>query len=658
MELQPQIICVSHLLIFEKFKTVLYEILRPFVLVGHKIAFKFDQIKNSIKDKFHRWYYNFYQNKYTNFMLHLKKKMRLVALLEILVVLTFLILGFFFNSVPTVKTGRFISLMVTGGTIGFDFAFYYFLKWFVRHYHFYYGDENNHEMDREYTKQYVINYAPRIAKTHGDTGKGKDETNAGLATMFVEGFKEDIAKQKSKIKEICYIFDWEKVDLVVSENVDLFFSSSTKVTKQNFMDLCADYGYFIKFVYRYRININQFIDDCKALKNNVLYQADYIYDEGGLNKKHFLNMLYDYVMLSVREYENRFIFSNQPFIEDMDLQQTAAHFSLNYEITRKQKDRKFNEKNELGQPIEVEYTEKVQFPFKDYLGFLETEVGTWYVNLDKKLTAMLLDLGIRDFKAFNRHMFPHFFWLQCDQDPYRVSKLFRELDHYYIYPDTRIVYAGGEGVNFFIKKKLEYLTSKLEKIYKRYSKYQNRETRYDRKIRRYNRYWIASSNIKYKNKMNDLKESRKVFNIDKETKQLRVDIYNLFQEMTLNIYNHSYIEKIITIGKEAVRCNGEHVYTPKDIIENPDIIKSTYSVKVTFRLSDCWRYNTHCMQNIGNNRAEESELTLMDASTWSLDLNIKPDDIIKLAYVQGAALTGIPVDDIIKTRYKRKNATF
>ncbi|MCM1197006.1 MAG: hypothetical protein NC310_08080 [Roseburia sp.] len=657
MKFEPQILCVSHTIIYEKCKTFIAKFLKPFRIIGHKLAIIFDICKTKIKDKFHRWYYEFYQKKYPAFKRKMRKWMSIIAIIEILFTIALFVSCIFSNN-EFVLLGRWFSLEITAGTIGFEFGFYFLFVFFMKHYHFLYGDESNHEIDREYTKQYVVAYAPRIGKTHGDTGKGKDETNAGLSTMFIEGFKEDIAKRKAEIKKICYIFNFEKVDSILPEYLDMFYSSNEKVTKENFMRLCSLYGYFIKLVYRYKIDIKTFIMDCKILKKNSLYKAEYIYDQGGINKKHFLNLLYDYVMLSVREYENTFIFANQPFIEDLEMEQPAAIFSMNYLITRTQKDRTFKEKNDFGQEEEVEYTERVQFPFKDYLGFLETEVGTWYINLDKQITAMLLDLGIRDFKAFNRHMFPHFFWLQADQDPERVSKLFRELDHYYIYPDTRIVYSGGEGINFFIKRKLEDFQIKLEKLYKRYEAYKNKTTRWDQRIKKYNRYWIATSNIKYKNKMNDLKESRKVFNIEKESKQLNENIHTLFQEMTLNIFNHSYIEKIITIGKAPSRYNGGTIYMPKDIIENPDIVKSSYSVKLTFRVSDCWRYNTHYMESLSKKRAELSELTLMEARKWNLNLEMTADDIIYLAYLQAAAFTGIPVEQIIKTRYKRKNTFF
>ncbi len=657
MELEPQILCASHTLFYERLRTCILDLIRPFRIIGHKIALAFDTWITNIKDKFYHWYYEFYQKRYDTFKRKMRKWMFLFSIFEVLITVALFIISIFSTAAVATK-GRWISLGVTAGTIGLDFGFYFLFVYFMKHYHFLYGDESMHEIDREYTKQYVVAYAPHIAKDWGYTGKGKDELNAGLSTMFVEGFKEDIARRKQEIKDICYIFNFEKVDSITLKYADLFFSSNEKITKENFMNLCKEYGYFIKSVYRYRINIDQFVNDCRALKKNVLYQANYIYDQGGINKKHFLNMLYDYVMLSIREYENKFIFSNQPFIEDMDQQKAAAIFSMNYVITRTQPDRTFNEKDEFGQTQAVEYTERVQFPFKDYIGFIETEVGTWYMNLEKYITTMLLELGIRDFKAFNRHMFPHFFWLQADQDPERVSKLFRELDHYYIYPDSRVVYSGGEGANFFIKRKLEEFKLHLEKLYKRYEAYKNKTTRYDRRIKKYNRYWIATSNIKYKDKMNDLKESRKVFNIEKESKKLDEDIYNLAQEMMLNVYKHSYIEKIVTIGKTPATYSGGTIYTPKDILANPDIIKSTYTVKLTFRLSDCWRYNTHYMESIAKNRSEQSELTLMEAKEWDLDLEMKPQNIIDLAYVQGAAFTGIPVEQIIKTRYKRKHAAF
>ncbi len=656
MDLEPKIIAVSNDIFYEKIINIFQSIVSPFKKIWFYISIFTTNIHNKIQDRFHRWYSEFYQKRLDLFMLKMKKRFRLLGMICLSITISLFAINIFSNALGNgwiLKSTPWISFGISGGVISLEALIYAGFYLFFKYYHFYYGNELIHEENREYTKQYVVAYAPKIAKFWTITGGGKDEGIAGFATMQIEGFKEDIMKRKSEIKKVCYIFGFNFLDQIIPKYLSWFASSNEVETKKNFLTLCERYRFFIKSTYRGTINTDEFKEDSKRLKNNILYTSKYIYDKGGINKQHFLNMLYDYIMLSVREYENQYIFSNQPFFEDLDTGRTAAKFSLNYLITRNQPNRNFNEKNKLGKTETVEYTEKVQFPFKDYLGFIETEVGTWYINLDRKITAMLTSLGIRDFKAFNRHILQHFFWYQADQDPYRVSKIFRELDHAFIHPDTRFVYLGGEGANMFIKRRLEALEKKLAKMADRYEKSINKNTKVDERIKKLNRYWIASSNIKYKNKMDDLRENKKYYNYDLHAKKIEEMIYDLSQKMALNIYKHSYVEKILTIGNSACVNGGNRVYTPKEILENPDIIKSNYSIKTTFKLSDCWRYNTHYMARIRKNRSEQSELNLMDAPKWDPDLEFKSEDVKDLGYVQGAEIMGLIVDEVIKTRYKR-----
>ncbi|MCI9654199.1 MAG: hypothetical protein HFG91_07665 [Acholeplasmatales bacterium] len=656
VDLEPLILASGPSIWVEKARSYAQRLVKPLKWFWKKYVLFWEKLKLKFTTAFHIWYYEFYQKQYKVFRGKLKKTFWIIAIISLIISICFGLTNIISKAAgagPVLQSLPIYAFSFTGSACALELLIYLAFVIFMKKYHFLIGEESIRALEREFTKQYVIQYAPDIAKFWTHTGGGKDEGIAGFSTMKIEGFREEIIKRKEEIRKICYIFDFDTLERVIPYVTDWFASSNEKVTKTNFFTLCKNYRFFIKRIYKNKININVFCENAKRLKDNKLYTAKYVYDRGGINKEHFLNMLYDYVMLRVREYENRFIFSNQPFFEDLETGRTAAIFSLNYLITRKQKARKFKEKNELGQMVDVDYVEKIQFPFKDYLGFIETEVGTWYINLDKKITNMLADLGIRDFKAFNRHILQHFFWYQADQAPERVSKIFRELDHSFIHPDTRVVYLGGEAANFFIKRKLEALEKRLAKMADKYEKSKNKNTRRDEKIKRLNRYWVASSKAKYKNRMDNLREGRKIYNFEFFAKSVEEKIFELMQEMALNIYEHSYIEKILTIGKNPATNSGNPVYTPKEILANPDITKSTYSVKTTFKLSDCWRYNTHYMARIKKNRAEQSELNLVDVKTWTPDLELHDENIKDMAYVQGADIMGLIVDEVVKTRYKR-----
>lgn len=62
--------------------------------------------------------------------------------------------------------------------------------------------------------------------------------------------------------------------------------------------------------------------------------GDFILDFGGINKKHYLELLEEYAKLLIRFKEGHFLFTNQPFMEDLESGQGAAIFSLNYLITK------------------------------------------------------------------------------------------------------------------------------------------------------------------------------------------------------------------------------------------------------------------------------------------------------------------------------------
>ncbi len=59
------------------------------------------------------------------------------------------------------------------------------------------------------------------------------------------------------------------------------------------------------------------------------------------------------------------------------------------------------------------------------------------------------------------------------------------------------------------------------------------------------------------------------------------------------------------------------------------------------------------MARIKKNRAEQSELNLVDVKTWTPDLELHDENIKDMAYVQGADIMGLIVDEVVKTRYKR-----
>lgn len=511
------------------------------------------------------------------------------------------------------------------------------------------GDCWELEQRRQETFLFVKNHAPTIVKIDGFTGAGKDETAAGFATLKIEGFRQDIIERMEEIRRLAYCFDFE----IFTEKLLSSFSFFSKINddetfSNEFFNFCIKNRFFILKKRQKSISFSQFVKEYQlAKKIRVIACGDFILDFGGINKKHYLELLEEYAKLLIRFKEGHFLFTNQPFMEDLESGQGAAIFSLNYLITKKQEDWKVDGRI---------YEEKILFPFKDYMGIVETEVGTWYVNLDRKIQQLIQALGIRDFKAFNRHYFPNFFWYQVDQDPDRVSKLFRELDHAYCFPKTRTVIKAPCYELFCLEKKLGRICRKKERILQKKDRFLKRQEARLEHEKKLGRYFEVSSQLRYREKMLTIREKRlRPFPKEQKLLLLEEKAAGLESEKKRCEYEHTYIEKILIISPKPMTGDSLVVHTAGDILNNPDILRSSYAVKTTFRASDCWRYDTHYLSSSKNERAKRSELSLSEVDCWDASLKMRPEHVAKMGYVQGAQLFGLSADDMKKMRFKEKN---
>lgn len=656
IKLEPVILSPGSLF-KEKIKWVTRALISFFKKISWSIINFFISIKDSISSAVNTFYYN-YHNRIDAFKKSLLKLFyKFDLLLGILIILLYVVDYILINTngSSSINDIPLYLLKILGITILSEAIGFILLVSFLKWYHYNIGEESNYEINRMYSKDFVVNLCPNIGKIWGITGKGKDELAAGLSTHKIEGFKEKIQFRMHEIKQICYIFDFNHIERVVNNNMNLFFSSSDKVTKNNFHILCKKENFFIHKAYKKSVNIENLIHDYKIiLKNRVDYTSKYIHDEGGINKKHYLEMLYEYIMLYVRQIEGHFLFANHPMIEDLDTGTPAAKFSQNYMIINNAPKTIQNEKDEDGNILSFELTEKVLFPFKNYLGIIETEADSWYMNISGPVKKTILDLGLRDFKAYNRHFFQDLFMYQISQDPSRTSILFRELEHAYLYPDTRTVYKGAKLINKPLLRKINKLNKKKNKIENIYISGLNNRSKNLERIFKYAKFYEVSNKQKYKNKIDSLKDRSIMYDLKMKVKKYEEAISSLYSEIAINEYNHGYVTKIVTISRSPATAGENTVYSPKDIIRNPDITKGTYSVKLTFKLSDCWKYNTHYMEAIKTNRSSASELNLIDVKVWDKDLIFKKDDVKDLGYVQAAKLFGMEEKEITEQRFNKK----
>lgn len=211
----------------------------------------------------------------------------------------------------------------------------------------------------------------------------------------------------------------------------------------------------------------------------------------------------------------------------------------------------------------------------------------------------------------------------------------------------RAVLSGEEiGANLSEKRTD---SSKKDRFLKR----QEARLEHEKKL---GRYFEVSSQLRYREKMLTIREKRlRPFPKEQKLLLLEEKAAGLESEKKRCEYEHTYIEKILIISPKPMTGDSLVVHTAGDILNNPDILRSSYAVKTTFRASDCWRYDTHYLSSSKNERAKRSELSLSEVDCWDASLKMRPEHVAKMGYVQGAQLFGLSADDMKKCGLKKKS---
>lgn len=521
----------------------------------------------------------------------------------------------------------------------------------IKLYGFLIGNEDMMESLAVATEEYVEDFAPVIAKIHGETGSGKDEAASAFAVIKARQFKRMMYEEMKAIEKKAFIFNYDAIITCANINKELFYSSSEEVTKKEFVKLFRANNGFFKTYYKKTIDLEEFIKDAKAHHDDAIsYNSPWAYKVGIVNQKHYMDLAYDYLMLYIRLYiEKQCIWANQPMVEDLDEELTAKVFSMDYLVTRKRNN--VTIVNEETKQKET-YTEKILYPFKDYNIFFETECGTWYMNLDNETKNEIVNLGIRDFKAFNRHFMPHFVYYAVDQDANRMFKVLKELDHSYIRIDSREVVDGGNAINKFIQLKLLWVNFLIN----RKMKARLLKKGYDA-LDKYKAYYRYTSKDRYKNKAIEL---QKILNHDYGPKleELIKKKAKLEEKIEFNKYYYGYIKKEITVSRAPLDGDLDSVRVDKKINEFKKDFKKRrkgYSISIVLRKRDAWRYDTHYMKAAKEYRAKMSELTMMEAESWNPNLLMTKSQMAKMAYNAAEEMFNISPNESIKIHFKFLN---
>ncbi len=563
--------------------------------------------------------------------------------------ITFIVLMIINN----IKHHFYYKYLLNVGIVDVSLIVVYFL---LILFHKYYLEDDIYARKEQQTRTFIKNYVDRIGKIYGETGAGKDELAAAFSSILSEKFKEDIDDLMEEIKNVAYIFDYDLIEKIADMYPESFFSSSEKETKKHFFSFFLANNGFLKPYYRKKIDLNTFIQDSKNLKENKLsYYSEYIYRTSDISKKHFLDMAYDYLMLYIRiNVEKNILWTNQPFVESFEDNLTAKIFSLDYLITKHQKDETITDPTTGSKNL---YEEKILYPFKDFNIFLETECGSWYINLDNAGKRILLEYGVRDFKAFNRHFMPHFAYYAVDQDAERMFKVLKELDHSHFRVDYREEVNCGKRENLFITYRLKKVEKKLEKEFMKLAVLNGKGDKYLERIEYMKKLYYVSSNSKFKDKQNYYERLLEEFPSIKAEILLKKK-KELTEQIKYNEYVNGYIVKDITISKYPIDGELDVVEVGKKLQEFKNKKggrRKSYCVRFYFKKSDCWRYDTHYMKSGKNYRSDNSELNMMEAPNWESDLIMKKENIKTMDYGVANAMFGISKEEALLTRYKLKN---
>lgn len=535
--------------------------------------------------------------------------------------------------------------------------FYFVAKLLLILYSYFIGDYQLQEQALYYTKLYIINFMRKLLKIFAETGGGKDTFMTAAAITLSEHFNNQTLQDMKDIQEICYIFDFDKLNAELLKNYKKFLSFSKIITEANFIGTQDEPGlalYHQLFLKKYYIKTKQItpekiVSDYYQFKEDPIHHVTDYATGIGVSRKHYLQLiLEEYIQWFIRiNIEKNFIISNQPLVENLEEGIMAREFSFNFLKTKKIKsDKPILDPKTKKRKIQEE---KVYFPWKDRLILMETECGTWWSNKDGETGSELTASGIRDFKAYQRHFMKDFYWFQVDQASDRTQKLFRELDHGYARILSRKEIEGGKKKNLFLNLILSYYQRKLKKMENRTLRTKQSQKKHQQKFEDLQNLFNASSNPKYKNKLEKLKRKY-------TPKEYKIKYY-IYQQKVSKLKNKILRNKkdgyiVLEICMSPAGASPSEYYTQelKDIISK-DHIPATFVGRFVFKTKDCERYDTRYLRNLAEKKAQETEIVFAQVRRWNKNLKMETEDVKWMAYSAGNDMYGITEEEINDMKY-------
>ncbi len=527
---------------------------------------------------------------------------------------------------------------------------YFLIKFLLIIYRFFVGEELLNQKEVLATEKFIVNYLKHLLKVFGNTGAGKDTLISGCSAVLARSFSNKCIEDMEKIREICYIFDFDKLDKVLIENSNLFLSFSKEIIEANFIGDETRPGIAIynqMFINPYYIHTSKITPE-KLVKDYRCFVEDpisypSIYAAGTrVNRKHFLQIIMEeYIQWFIRiNVEQNFIITNQPYIEDLSTGKLALEFSYHFLKTRHE-ELSVPQKNGKNKKL----MENIFFPWKDRLILSETECGTWWTN--KEDSNYLIKSGIRDFKGFQRQFISDFYWFQADQAAGRTQALFRELDHGYAGVLSRKEIAGGRKENLFLEFIKNYYQRKIKKFENKSFRQLRRLDRKETKLNDLMDLYKSTNDEKFFNKHYKLTKKLQPKPYTAKYYVYKNKVANLQRRINDNLKN-GYIILDVCLSNNGNMPGEYKAINLSDIVNSGKPSPASFVGRFTFRTSDCERYDTRYMRNLAESKAKDSKLVLNNVRRWSKNFKMEHDDLVWLAYPAAKEMAGITDEEYLE----------
>lgn len=477
------------------------------------------------------------------------------------------------------------------------------------------------EKEIKLSEEVVNKKIPAIAKISGVTGAGKDSLMRAFGSVKRKNYINIIRKRLHTIKDTVFFIDFIKVEELVDNNIKRYsIIDQDRLIRTLAKDLKDGYT-IIKRTFTNKYHQLELISDYAFfIKEPKFYISKYVIDKG-LEHEHCLNLIAEYIYLYYRlNIDKHFLMTNQPSIEDKRSKLMCKMFSLDYFKLAHQSVRK---KTDV-------YKEKVIFGLTDYLCLMESEVDSFYNNLDRQVNQELLKSGVRDAFAFNRHIFgENFSYYQVGQNASRCASLMRELTHSFITVYSKEIISGGrlrclvlnllnKPVTFILEFNDIFLELKKKRL----------KIKKDIMIPKYLLMYQATHNKKFQKKADKLKnknyKNRK--GLGKFVEKANAKINMLVEKYE----NDGWIK--ITFGVCSNSTSEAHDQVSvrqflKLNVINGQIVTLTFRRKNTHGL-----YDTHYLKALKKNLEANSSLNFYNINCWDSDMVLKKEDAIITNY--------------------------